>query len=224
MRRLGGGAARARVGVDRVHGATLVGRAREIALLEDALARTLGERSPQLVTLVGVPGIGKSRLVLELYGAIERHPDLISWRHGRCLPYGEGVTFWALGEMVKAQAGILEGDDEARRRASSRTPSPTPGSSRTFGRSSGLPRGGSPRGDARDEAFTAWRRFFEGLADERPLVLVFEDLHWADDHLLDFVDHLVEWAIRRAAARRRHRAPRAAHAGGPAGEAGSRTR
>ena len=61
--------ARARVGVDRVHGAALVGRAREVALLEDALARTLGERSPQLVTLVGVPGIGKSRLVLELYGA-----------------------------------------------------------------------------------------------------------------------------------------------------------
>ena len=60
-----------------------------------------------------MPGIGKSRLVLELYGAIERHPELISWRHGRCLPYGEGVTFWALGEMVKAQAGILEGDDAA---------------------------------------------------------------------------------------------------------------
>jgi hypothetical protein len=75
--------ARARVGVDRVHGAALVGRTREVALLEDALARTLSERSPQLVTLIGVPGIGKSRLVLELYGAVERQPELISWRHGR---------------------------------------------------------------------------------------------------------------------------------------------
>src|SRR4029079_17719296 len=95
--------AKAGIGVDRVHGATLVGRTREVTLLEDALARTLGERSPQLVTLVGVPGICKRRLFLELYSAIERHPDLISWRHGRCLPYGEGVTFWALGEMVKVQ-------------------------------------------------------------------------------------------------------------------------
>jgi class 3 adenylate cyclase len=101
--------ARSRIGIERVHGATLVGRQREVALLEDALARVQAERLPQLVTIVGVPGIGKSRLVLELYETIERLPELISWRHGRCLPYGEGITFWALGEMVKAQAGILEG-------------------------------------------------------------------------------------------------------------------
>ena len=183
-----------RVGVDRVHGAALVGRDREVALLEDALARTLGERSPQLVTLVGVPGIGKSRLVLELYGAIERHPDLISWRHGRCLPYGEGVTFWALGEMVKAQAGILDGDDEAEAARKLSDAVSDPWIESHLRPLVGLAGGAEPSGDARDEAFTAWRRFFEGLADERPLVLVFEDLHWADDHLLDFVDHLVEWS------------------------------
>jgi class 3 adenylate cyclase/tetratricopeptide (TPR) repeat protein len=186
--------ARARIGVDRVHGAALVGRTREVALLEDALARTLGERSPQLVTLVGVPGIGKSRLVLELYGAVERHPELISWRHGRCLPYGDGVTFWALGEMVKAQAGILDGDEpaEAERKLSSAVDDPWVESHlRPLVGLGGAPEAG---GDGRDEAFTAWRRFFESLADERPLVLVFEDLHWADDHLLDFVDHLVDWA------------------------------
>ncbi len=185
---------KARIGVDRVHGATLVGRTREVSLLEDALARTLGERSPQLVTLVGVPGIGKSRLVLELYGVIERHPDLISWRHGRCLPYGEGVTFWALGEMVKAQAGILEGDDEAEAARKLSEAVSDPWIESHLRPLVGLAGGAEPSGDARDEAFTAWRRFFEGLADERPLVLVFEDLHWADDHLLDFVDHLVEWS------------------------------
>jgi class 3 adenylate cyclase/tetratricopeptide (TPR) repeat protein len=186
--------ARARVGVDRVHGAALVGRAREVALLEDALERTLGERSPQLVTLVGVPGIGKSRLVLELYGAVERYPDLISWRHGRCLPYGDGVTFWALGEMVKAQAGILEGDepDAAERKlAAAVSDSWIASHLRPLVGLSGGAEGGA---DQRDEAFAAWRRWFEELADERPLVLVFEDLHWADDHLLEFVDHLVEWA------------------------------
>ncbi len=185
--------ARARIRVDRAHGSTLVGRGREVAVLDGALARTLGERSPQLVTLVGVPGIGKSRLVFELYRAVERHPELISWRSGRCLPYGDGVTFWALGEMVKAQAGILEGDAEAeaeRKLAAAVADRWIESHLRPL---VGLGGGAEARGDARDEAFTAWRRFFEELAAERPLVLVFEDLHWADDNLLDFVDHLLEW-------------------------------
>jgi class 3 adenylate cyclase len=185
---------RSRIAVERVHGARLVGRKREVALLEDALARVLAERSPQLVTIVGVPGIGKSRLVLELYEAIERLPELISWRHGRCLSYGEGVTFWALGEMVKAQLGILEGDD-----AAAAEQKLTSAVSDTWVESHlrplvGLSGGAEGGGDMRDEAFAAWRRYFEELAEERPLVLVFEDLHWADDNLLDFVDHLVEWA------------------------------
>src|SRR5438445_519198 len=89
----------------------LVGRQGEVDFLAEALARARGERQPQLVTLVGVPGIGKSRLVLELFGLLEATPELILWRQGRSLPYGEGVTFWALAEMVKAQAGILETDD-----------------------------------------------------------------------------------------------------------------
>ncbi len=185
--------ARSRISVDRVHGATLVGRRREVDLLEDALARVLHDRSPQLVTLVGVPGIGKSRLVLELYEAIERHPELIAWRQGRCLPYGDGVTFWALGEMVKAQVGILEGDEsgEAERKLVDAVADPWVLSQ--LKPLVGLPGGSEGSGDARDEAFAAWRRFFEELAAERPLVLVFEDLHWADDNLLDFVDHLVDW-------------------------------
>jgi class 3 adenylate cyclase/tetratricopeptide (TPR) repeat protein len=186
--------ARARVAIDRVHGAPLVGRARELALLEDTLARTLDTRSPQLVTLVGVPGIGKSRLVSELYAAIERHPDLISWRYGRCLPYGDGVTFWALGEMVKAQAGILEGDPEAEAERKLAAVVADHWIESHLRPLVGLGGGAEAGGDARDEAFTAWRRFFEELAEERPLVLVFEDLHWADENLLDFVDHLVDWA------------------------------
>ena len=84
-----------------------------------ALARVRAEREPQLVTLVGVPGIGKSRLVYELFADVDARPELICWRQGRSLPYGDGVAFWALGEMVKAQAGILETDSAARRRRSS---------------------------------------------------------------------------------------------------------
>jgi class 3 adenylate cyclase len=185
--------ARSRIAVDRVHGATLVGRRREVDLLVGALDRVIEERSAQLVTVVGVPGIGKSRLVLELFGAVERHPDLIAWRQGRCLPYGDGVTFWALGEMVKAQTGILEGDDTAeaeRKLAEAVGDSWIESHLRPL---VGLA-GTQTAGDARAEAFTAWRQFFEGLADQRPLVLVFEDLHWADDHLLEFVDELVDLA------------------------------
>ena len=161
------------------------------------------ERAPQLVTLVGVPGIGKSRLVFELFQTIETGDfGLVYWRHGRSLPYGEGVTFWALGEMVKAQAGILESDAPGRPRqklreavAARRRRRGRRRLGRAAASSAGRPRdrrGGT--GDRRGEAFAAWRRFFEAIADERPLVLVFEDLHWADEALLDFVDYLVEWA------------------------------
>src|SRR4051794_11802950 len=106
-------AARARLGVDveQRGAAPLVGRAEELDWLTDGLARTLRERRTQLVTLVGVPGIGKTRLVWELAQVVDADPDLIVyWRQGRSLPYGEGVAFWAVGEMVKAQAGILETD------------------------------------------------------------------------------------------------------------------
>ena len=109
--------ARSRFGVDlaRPSGAPLVGRDQEVELLVAALARACDERMPQLVTLVGVPGIGKSRLLAELFAAIDEGDRLVTWRQGRSLPYGEGVSYWALGEMVKAQAGILETDapDEA---------------------------------------------------------------------------------------------------------------
>ena len=103
---------RSSFGVDVVQDArtAFVGRVREVAVLEDALERARAERTPQLVTLIGVPGIGKSRLVWELFGIVDADPELITWRQGRCLAYGDGVTLWALGEIVKAQAGILEQD------------------------------------------------------------------------------------------------------------------
>jgi class 3 adenylate cyclase/tetratricopeptide (TPR) repeat protein len=186
--------ARARSIVDRVHGAALVGRQREIDLLAGALGRARQERSPELVTLVGVPGIGKSRLVLELYVGIERETELTSWRSGRCLAYGEGITFWALGEMVKSEAGILEGDNTEEAERKLRAVVDDPWVESHLRPLIGLGAAAEGGGSRREEAFTAWRRFFERLAERRPLVLVFEDLHWADDDLLDFVDHLTDWA------------------------------
>jgi class 3 adenylate cyclase/tetratricopeptide (TPR) repeat protein len=196
--------ARSRYGVDvsRTTGAPLVGRESEVGTLRDTLQRARQEQSPQLVTLVGVPGIGKSRLVSELFAALEEEPELMYWRQGRCLPYGEGVTYWALSEMVKAHAGILETDsaDQAKDRlAGVVTEALGAASEREWVEGHlrplvGLAEDEHVGGDRQAEAFAAWRRFLEALAERSPLVLVFEDLHWADDSLLDFIDHLVDWA------------------------------
>ena len=194
--------ARSRFGVDLSgrSAAPLVGRDTEVGLLVTALERAIGERTPQLVTLVGVPGIGKSRLLAELFQAIERDDRLVTWRQGRSLPYGEGVSFWAVGEMVKAQAGILETDTEteAADKLAAAVGRLLPDHTEArwvlshLRPLAGLAVEGDAAGaaDRRSEAFAAWRRFFEALAEQRPLVLVFEDLHWADDGLLDFVDQL----------------------------------
>jgi class 3 adenylate cyclase/tetratricopeptide (TPR) repeat protein len=192
--------ARARVGMDLEQQSLtpLVGREAELGALVDALERVKREREPQLVTLVGVPGIGKSRLVAELFQRVDAGADLVWWRQGRALPYGAGVSFWALSEMVKAQAGIHENDSEseaAQKLRESVTQVVDDGDrSWVLRHLEPLIGVGEDSGADRAEAFTAWRRYLEGLADEHPLVLVFEDLHWADDGLLDFVDHLADWA------------------------------
>ncbi len=196
--------ARSRLGVDVRQGSAtpLVGRDRELSILLDTLARAEAERTPQLVTLVGVPGIGKSRLVSELLGRLEQSEELRYWRQGRSLPYGDGVSFWALGEMVKAQAGIQDGDAPGEAMAKLEATVREVVEADEVGWLVGALRplvGLGPTGESdgplrREESFAAWRRFFEGMAERRPLVLVFEDLHWADDGLLDFVDHLVDWS------------------------------
>jgi class 3 adenylate cyclase len=196
--------ARSRLGVDVAAepAARLVGRARELGLVVDAFERARGGPATQLVTLVGVPGIGKSRLVAELASYARASPELVSWRQGRSLPYGEGASFWAVAELVKAQAGILESDTAAQ--AEERLAGAVldllgddPDLPWITGRLRALVGAGGETdafGEGSSESFAAWRRFFEAMAERRPLVLVYEDLQWADDGLLDFVDHLVGWA------------------------------
>jgi predicted ATPase/class 3 adenylate cyclase len=194
--------ARARFGVDLTTAAAapLIGRDQELELLIAAFRRAADDRVPQLVSVVGVPGIGKSRLLGELFAVIDRGNRLVRWRQGRSLPYGEGVSYWALGEMVKAEAGILETDppEETARKLREAVERLVADETEAtwleahLGPLVGLA-ADEAGGDRRGEAFAAWRRFFEALGEDRPLVLVFEDLHWADDGLLDFVDHLVDW-------------------------------
>ncbi len=192
--------ARSRFGVDvRQHGgAPLIGRARELDALVSTLARVREEREPQLVTLVGVPGIGKSRLVWELFEWIGRGTAMTYWRQGRSLPYGAGVSFWALAEMVKAHAGILEGDapevvrDKLDAGVRDAVDADADWVATRLRPLVGVEVDGVPV--SRDESFTAWRRFWESLAERHPLVLVFEDVHWADEGMLDFIEHLADWA------------------------------
>ena len=178
--------------------APLVGRTEEVGALRAALQRVRTAQAPHLVTLVGVPGIGKTRLVHELLRIVDDDEELIVWRQGRSLSYGGGVSYWALGEMVKAQAGILESDsadeaaakleratldlldDDAERAWVERHLRPLVGLA------------GGERDESADESMAAWQRFFEVLAEQNVTILVFDDLHWADDGLLDFVDRLVD--------------------------------
>jgi class 3 adenylate cyclase/tetratricopeptide (TPR) repeat protein len=195
---------RAQVGVDVVQSARgpLVGRDRELALLVDTVSRVRDSREPQLVTLVGVPGIGKSRLTFELSQVLTADPAGWRWRQGRCLPYGDSVTFWPLGEVVKSHAEIFETDSPERAREKLERmlaglfddPAEALDVKKQLRQLVGA---GAETGRGIDDlkaAFAAWRAFFEALANDVPLVLVIEDLQWADDAMLEFVDYLIDWA------------------------------
>jgi class 3 adenylate cyclase/tetratricopeptide (TPR) repeat protein len=190
-------AARARFGseVTRSYATPLVGRELEKPLLIGTFERAAQQRSCQLVTVVGEPGVGKSRLCAELFSYIEERPGLVRWRQGRCLPYGEGIAFWALGEIVKAECGILETDspDEVRVKLERAVPEDAQDRPWLLARLGPLV-GLTSEAAAQEESFTAWRRFLEGFAATGPAVLVFEDLHWADPALLGFLEHLADWA------------------------------
>ena len=181
-------------GVDltRPQAATYIGRADELAELTLLFETTGGETPVRLVTVIGEAGMGKSRMVAELRAHVNQRAGPVTWRQGRCLPYGEGITFWALGEVVKAEAGILESDSPAQAEAKLDAIVP-PGPDQSWRRERLLPLIGLESTAAnRDESFAAWRLFLEGLAAEHPAVVVIEDLHWADEAMLAFLEHVVQ--------------------------------
>jgi len=196
-------AARSRPGVDVAERppTPLIGRGAELAALQRSYRRAFGEHAVRLVTVLGEPGMGKSRLVREFAGFVDAQPELVAWRQGHCLSYGEAVGFWALSEIIKGQAGILESDDplEVGARLDAAVGAVAgDASEREWLKARLAPLVGlatvaeAPAG--RDESFVAWRRFLHLVARRSPLVLVIEDLHWADPALLDFLEQLPDQA------------------------------
>lgn len=171
----------------------LIDREHELGLLVNALYRSIRDQRPQVLTVLGQAGIGKSRLVRELLRHTERLVDQpVTWRIGRCPPFGENVTFAALADIVKAEAGILDTDlanVAERRLAASVGALVGPETDRLVDALRplvGLPHRNLPA----EETESAWRRFLLALAARQPTVLVFEDLHWADEAMLRFVELL----------------------------------
>ena len=179
--------------------APFVGRDRELRQIKDLFHICADERKAHLVSVTGIAGIGKSRLAWEFYKYFDGIAQIVYWHRGRCLAYGEGVTYWALADMVRMRCGIAEDEDPesaaGKLRAALEEHLLDPGE-RSFieprlGQLLGL--GEHDSGD-RQDLFAAWRLFFERLADTYPTVLAFEDMQWADDSLLDFVEYLLEWS------------------------------
>jgi class 3 adenylate cyclase/tetratricopeptide (TPR) repeat protein len=178
--------------------APLVGRTEELERLLTALRHVHSEREPALVTLVGVPGIGKTRLVRELERHVRAQSAPVTWLEGRTPPYGEGAAFRSLAELVASYAGIRESDAAkvAREKLASaiteladeRDARWLEGHVRSL---LGLGGETESRADGRAETQVAWRRFFELVASRGTTVLALDDLHWADDAVLAFVDDLV---------------------------------
>jgi len=176
----------------------LIGRRDELELLGRTYMRVVREASAHLVTVAGEPGIGKTRLLTEFRGLLDAREEPAVIRRGRCLPYGDGVTFWALGQIVKEQAGILESDGPAAasEKLIAAVDAVAPEGQRQWLVSRLGPLVGSaiPEGTVeQEESFGAWQTFLEAVAARSPLVLVVEDLHWGGRAMLEFLQGLVEW-------------------------------
>jgi len=191
----GAGGAKRSAGLE----APLVGRDRERALIIESFEASEQEGCARVITVVGEAGSGKSRLLWEFEKYIDGIERGVRWHSGRCLSYGEGVAYWALAEMIRSRAGIVEEEDPATAREKLRAAVEEhvvdererrlvePRLAHLLGLEQ---RTAADRGDL----FAGWRLFFERLAGEQPVVLAFEDLQWADSGLLDFIDYLLEWS------------------------------
>ncbi len=177
--------------------APFVGRDEELRQLKDLFHATGREGRPRLVSVVGPAGIGKSRLAWEFLKYVDGLLERVWWHDGRSPAYGDGISFWALGEMVRVRARLQETDDEATTRAgiaAMLAEYVSDESERAWIEPAFLSLLGIETDAGSEQLFGAWRTFFERLAATGPVVMVFEDVHFADPGTLDFIDHMLEWS------------------------------
>jgi predicted ATPase/class 3 adenylate cyclase len=168
----------------------LVDREPELETLEQAFRRTTTSRSCELITVLGAPGVGKSRLANEFLARLGSEPRILS---GHCLPYGEGITFWPVVEVLRGAAGISHADssDEVRPKILQLL-EPAPNAELIGERLAAL-LGLSGTTPGIQETFWAVRKFLETLVARRPLVVVFDDIHWGESTFLDLLEYLAGW-------------------------------
>jgi class 3 adenylate cyclase/tetratricopeptide (TPR) repeat protein len=178
-----------------------VGRERELSMLKQLLHATAEDDRAHLAVLSGIGGIGKSRLAWEFEKYVDGLVDVFLWHRGRCLSYGDGVAFWALAEIVRQRCRILEDEapDETTRKLDEAIAGILPPEEIEVVRGPlqdllGLTT--ESEGD-RHRLFPAWRLFIERMSEQAPVVLLFEDIQWADTALLEFIEYLLEWSRRR---------------------------
>ncbi len=176
-----------------------VGRDRELRQIKELFHACADGQRPHLVSITGIAGIGKSRLGWEFYKYFDGIAQITYWHRGRCLSYGEGVTYWALADMVRMRARIAEDEEAGSALAKLREvidehvadPDERRLVEPRLAHLIGIEEGGRFE---REDLFAAWRLFFERLAQVYPVVMLFEDMQWADASLLDFIEYMLEWA------------------------------
>jgi class 3 adenylate cyclase len=179
--------------------APFVGRDRELRLVKQLFHTTADEGRAHLLSVVGVAGIGKSRLVWEFEKYLDGLAESAWWHRGRCLAYGDGVAYWALAEMVRMRARIAEdepAEDSLRKLQQVVAEIVLDPEERGFVEPRlqhllGLTERTAPD---REDLFSAWRLFVERMADDDPVILVFEDIQWADASLVEFLEYLLDWS------------------------------
>ena len=178
--------------------AQFVGRDPDLRLVKELFHAGVHGRTVRLVAISGPAGVGKSRLRGEFLAYLMTLPDRYLWHPGRCLPYGDGVAYWALAEMVRHRLGIPEDapaeDAAAKLEAGLERWVGDPAERALISPRLGVLLGVADAGPTREELFAGWRLFFERLAEHDPVVMAFEDMHWAEDGLLDFIEYLLDWS------------------------------